>query len=195
MKIIVYKYPQNYNYITDKMEYTVLNNTYLREIWLWESYDVCTAGSEVEQKHNTHISYIKTNRGGNITYHNPGQRIIYFLITLSDKMIFRLFIEEMNIICCKSLNDLSIPVYFSWDPVGIWIDQKHKVGSCGFRIKHNTIYYGIAINITNNTTTFYAPCGLQNVYAKACNTINTSITIQQFDMLFIQYLATVIDNF
>lgn len=184
MKIIVYKTVQDYSYITDKMEKTIANNNYVNEIWLWESKFICTAGTSAI---NIPDNCIRTKRGGHITYHNIGQRIIYFLMNLKSSV--RDFIYHVNTICCMALKEIGVESYFKWSPVGIYYNDSIKLGSCGFRVSRDKIYHGIAININNDTSLFYNACGLENITVQSCKTINSNITMKDFDQAFINLIS------
>ena len=186
MKIVRYNNIQHFSTITNRMENRITEKN-LNEIWLWESYPIYTVGSGIENNNDNHLS---VSRGGDITYHCPGQRIIYFLIHL--KISYKEFIERANIACCNALKELKIDSYFQWNPLGIWIDNKNKIASSGFRIKNQTIYHGIAINILNDTKEFNRinPCGLKDIKIKSCIEINKDISINAFDSYFIKYFTS-----
>ena len=137
-------------------------------IWILEHEEIYTAGTSYKEEEilNKDISLIKTNRGGKITYHGPGQLICYFVIDLKhrNKDIRKLItLIEKTII--ESLSEFNIKS--SGDPknIGIWIDDKtniKKIAAIGVRVRKWIAYHGFAININNDLTKYQniIPCGI-----------------------------------
>lgn len=141
------------------------------QIWHLEHFPVYTIGiSEklIKEDDNQTIPIIKTDRGGKITYHGPGQLVFYFMLDLK-KMPFK-----PTDLTKKILNKTS-QVFDSFDlghdlnftDPGIYIKEQ-KVASIGMRIKNNFSYHGISINYNTDLEAFNSinPCGLN---VKACN--------------------------
>ena len=98
------------------------------------------------------IKIIKTNRGGKITLHNPGQKIVYFVINLNNRkkdirrtiaMIEKSIIEFLKIYKINAKSDRK--------NVGIWVKNK-KIAAIGLRVSRWIAYHGCSININNNLT-------------------------------------------
>ena len=113
------------------------------------------------------IKIIKTNRGGKITYHGPGQLICYFVIDLKnnmkDKKIY--FIIEKTII--DTLKLYSIQTFADKKNIGIWHknDNKiEKIAAIGVRVSKWIAYHGFSINIENDLKKYNAivPCGIKD---------------------------------
>ena len=135
-------------------------------IWILEHPTTFTAGIRSKQNEilDKNIKIIKTNRGGKITLHSPGQKIIYFVIDLNKrKKDVRFFIQIIEQSIIELLKKYNINSYSDRKNIGIWVKNK-KISAIGIRIKNWVAYHGCSININNNMS-FYkkiVPCGLSN---------------------------------
>ena len=135
-------------------------------LWILEHPTTYTAG--IRFNHNEvldkKIKIIKTNRGGKITLHNPGQKIVYFVINLNNRkkditrtiaMIEKSIIEFLKIYKINAKSDRK--------NVGIWVKNK-KIAAIGLRVSRWIAYHGCSININNNLVQYtkILPCGLDN---------------------------------
>ena len=137
-------------------------------IWILEHEEVYTAGTSYKDKEilNKDINLIKTNRGGKITYHGPGQLICYFVIDLKQrKKDIRKFITLIEKTIIESLFEFDIKSFGDPKNIGIWVDNKSnikKVAAIGVRVSKWIAYHGFAININNDLTKYQKilPCGI-----------------------------------
>ncbi|QCI21570.1 lipoyl(octanoyl) transferase LipB [Buchnera aphidicola (Hyadaphis tataricae)] len=161
---------EDYSIIFKKMhDFCLLRNSDTSdEIWFVEHYPTFTKGLSNQEKKITHIHnipVINTNRGGNITYHAPGQQILYFLIDLKRRNInIRQLITIMENIVIKTLNQFSIPGYLKAQSPGIYVNEK-KICSLGLRVTKHSTLHGLAINVNMDLTPFnyIHPCGDKNI--------------------------------
>ncbi len=135
-------------------------------IWILEHPTTFTGGirSRDNEIIDKNIKIIKTNRGGKITLHNPGQKIIYFVINLNiRKKDVRLFIKIIEKSIIELLRMYNINAYSDRDNVGIWVNNK-KISAIGIKIRNWIAYHGCSINISNNLYDYkkIVPCGLNN---------------------------------
>ena len=139
-------------------------------IWILEHEEVYSAGTSYKEKEilNKDISLVKTNRGGKITYHGPGQLICYFVIDLKKrKKDIRKFITLIEETIIDSLSKFNIKTFGDPKNIGIWTNHKgeiNKVAAIGVRVSKWIAYHGFAINI-NNTLEQYKkiiPCGISD---------------------------------
>ena len=143
-------------------------------IWILEHKDVYTAG--VSYKNNElldkSIKLVKTNRGGKITYHGPGQLVFYFVIDLNkrEKNIRKLITSVENTII-DTLKEFKINVFADRKNIGIWYKRKfnnrikfEKVAAIGIKVKKWIAYHGFSINISNNLDAYkkIIPCGIKD---------------------------------
>ena len=135
-------------------------------VWLLEHPLTYSAGirSKKEEILDKSITVIKTNRGGKITLHNPGQQIVYFVLNLNKrKKDIRNLVRQIENIIIKFLSIYKVKSNYDKKNVGIWIKDK-KVAAIGIRVSRWIAYHGFSINIKNNLNDYkkILPCGLKN---------------------------------
>ena len=139
-------------------------------IWTLEHPDIYTAGTSYSDSDilDKSIEILKTNRGGKITYHGPGQLICYFVIDLKKrKKDIRNFISIIEKTIIETLNYYNIKSFSDRENIGIWYkdnEQIKKVAAIGVRISKWIAYHGFSINISNNLEKYNAiiPCGIKD---------------------------------
>lgn len=138
------------------------------EIWMLEHESVLTQGQNGKPEHilqTRHIPIIKTDRGGQVTYHGPGQLILYTLVNLKrKKWTIREFVTRLEKSTIALLADYSILGCAKREAPGIYVDDK-KIGSLGLRIRHGCAYHGLALNVQMDLTPFsdINPCGFHEL--------------------------------
>ena len=135
-------------------------------VWVLEHPTTYTSGirSNINEILDKKIKIINTNRGGKITLHNPGQKIIYFVLNLNNRK--KDVRKLVNIIEKSIINFLSIyGIKGKKDKknIGIWVKNK-KIAAIGLRITKWIAYHGFSININNDLNQYHKiiPCGLDN---------------------------------
>ena len=139
-------------------------------IWILEHEDIYTAGTSFNQNEiiDKSIKIIKTNRGGKITYHGPGQLICYFVIDLKErKKDIRKFISLLEKSIIETLKLYDIDTFADKNNIGIWYDNNskiEKVAAIGVRVSKWIAYHGFSININNDLKKYDAiiPCGIKD---------------------------------
>ena len=139
-------------------------------IWVLEHDEIYTAGTSYKEEEilNKDIKIIKTNRGGKITYHGPGQLICYFAIDLKQRQKdIRKFITLIEKTIIESLSEFNIKSFGDPRNIGIWVDQKNdvkKIAAIGIRVRKWIAYHGFAINIKNELSKYQniIPCGISD---------------------------------
>ena len=153
-------------YILEKRVENVKKGLKKEFIWILEHPTTFTGGIRSKESEilDKRIKVVKTNRGGKITLHNPGQRIVYFVINLNErKKDIRLFINTIEKSIIEVLEKYNIKAYSDRKNIGIWVKNK-KISAIGVRVKNWIAYHGCSINI-NNDLSYYkniVPCGLNN---------------------------------
>ena len=135
-------------------------------LWILEHPTTYTAGVSFNQKEilDKKIEIVQSNRGGKITLHNPGQKIIYFVINLNNrKKDIRKFINVIEKSVIQFLEAYKIIAKKDKKNIGIWVHQK-KIAAIGIRVSRWVAYHGCSINISNNLNQYLKiiPCGLDN---------------------------------
>ena len=139
-------------------------------IWTLEHEDIYTAGKTYKENEvlDKSIKILKTNRGGKITYHGPGQLICYFVIDLKKgKKDIRKFISIIEKTIIETLKYYQIDSFADKDNIGIWYDDNSKIkkiAAIGVRVSKWIAYHGFSINIDNNLEKYNAiiPCGIKD---------------------------------
>ena len=164
-------------------------------IWILEHDDIFTAGTSYNENEilNKSINIIKTNRGGKITYHGPGQLICYFVIDLKKKgKDIRKFISAIEKTIIDTLKSYKIETFADKKNIGIWYnnDSKiQKVAAIGVRVSKWIAYHGFSINVTNNLEKYKSiiPCGIKDKGVTNLKKIN--------DQSYEQFEDKIIKNF
>ena len=140
-------------------------------IWVLEHNPVFTIGiseKDIEEDKKKDPPFIKTDRGGKLTYHGPGQKIFYFILNLRD-VPFRPTDLTKNVLqkTSDTLKGYGLENKINLEDPGIYLENK-KLASVGMRIRRNYSYHGLSINFNTNLSTFNTikPCGLE---VQACN--------------------------
>ena len=139
-------------------------------IWILEHDDIYTAGTSFDQNDilDKSIEIIKTNRGGKITYHGPGQLVCYFVIDLKKrKKDIRKFISTIEKTIIDTLKFYNIDTFADKENIGIWHNNKNevkKIAAIGVRVSKWIAYHGFSINIQNDLRKYGAiiPCGIKD---------------------------------
>lgn len=153
------------------------------EVWLLEHYPVFTQGQAGKAEHilqPSSIPIVLSDRGGQITYHGPGQIMIYCLIDLHKRnMRIRQFIDQLENSILAVLKHYNIIGYLKPEAPGIYVGDA-KIASMGLRVRKGCTYHGIALNVSTDLSPFLMinPCGYKNL--KIVNMIDyaPAITLQ-----------------
>ena len=146
------------------------------ELWLLEHPPVFTQGLAGKAEHilqNSDIPIVQIDRGGQVTYHGPGQLVAYLLLDLRrHKLGVRDLVRLLENSVIAVLADEGIAAYGKVDAPGVYIHRKTEVGefeakiaSLGLRIKNGCCYHGLALNVSMDLTPFSLinPCGYQGL--------------------------------
>ena len=150
-------------------------------IWLLEHPLIFTGGIRSNDIDilDKNIKVIKTKRGGKITLHNPGQKIIYFVVNLNKrKKDIRKFVSYIESSIIEFLRLFNIDSKSDRKNIGIWVKDK-KIAAIGIRISRWVAYHGCSININNNLKDYKKinPCGLKNDRVTSIKNENKDINI------------------
>ena len=135
------------------------------EIWLVQHPSVFTQGLNGKAEHilqQSDIPIVQTDRGGQITYHAPGQAVVYVLIDLKRvKLGVRALVTELENSIIEYLNLLNIDAEARADAPGVYVSGK-KIASLGLKIRKQCSYHGLALNVDMDLSPFNLvnPCGL-----------------------------------
>ena len=144
----------------------IKNNKNKELIWILEHPLTFTAGIRFDKDEifDKQIKIIKTNRGGKITIHNPGQMIVYFVINLNiRKKDIRKLINVIQLSIIEFLKLYKLKGITDKKNIGVWVKGK-KIAAIGLRVSKWIAYHGFSININNDLSQYLKikPCGLDN---------------------------------
>ena len=139
-------------------------------IWILEHNEVYTAGTSFDENDiiNPNIKIIKSNRGGKITYHGPGQIVCYFVVDLKKReKDIRKFITLIEKTIIESLSEFQINSFGDPKNIGIWLkhnDEIKKIAAIGVRVSKWIAYHGFSLNVNNNLEKYknIIPCGIKD---------------------------------
>ena len=156
--------------LMEKRLYEINKNDSNDLIWILEHEEIYTAGTSFREKEilDKSIKIIKTNRGGKITYHGPGQLICYFVINLKKrKKDISKFISVIEKTIIDTIKFYKINTFADKKNIGIWYKNNNeikKVAAIGVRVSKWIAYHGFSININNDLNKYNAiiPCGIED---------------------------------
>jgi lipoyl(octanoyl) transferase len=139
-------------------------------VWILEHNTVYTAGARSDNTEiiNKNIKCIKTNRGGKITVHSPGQKIVYFVLNLNKrKKNIRKLINDIESCIINILKNYNIKSFADSKNIGIWVGKgikSKKIAAIGIRVTKWVAYHGFSLNISNNLSKYknIVPCGIKD---------------------------------
>ncbi len=140
------------------------DNTVADELWLVEHPAVFTQGQAGKAEHLLvpgDIEVVKVDRGGQVTYHGPGQQVVYVMINLRRKKIgVRQLVTLIENSIVSALADYNVTAYAKADAPGVYVDEK-KIASLGLRVRKGCSFHGLAMNVNMDLSPFLRinPCG------------------------------------
>jgi lipoyl(octanoyl) transferase len=139
-------------------------------VWLVEHPPIYTAGTSAHEGDllDARFPVFRTGRGGQFTYHGPGQRVVYLMLDLKHrKPDVRAFVRDVEEWLIRGLFELGVKGERRTDRVGIWVDRggghEDKIAAIGIRIRHWVTFHGVAINVAPDLSHFsgIVPCGVR----------------------------------
>jgi lipoyl(octanoyl) transferase len=158
----------DYSKAFDLMKNHIQEKDFKDEIWFLEHNPVFTLGTAADTKHILNANKIpvfQSDRGGEVTYHGPGQLVVYFLINVKKYNIGpKEFVSKLQDFVKELLEEYSIKSNFIAGAPGVYINEE-KIASIGIRFSKGKSYHGVSINVDMNLQPFYQinPCGYENL--------------------------------
>ena len=183
----------NYHETLDLMKSHIQQADFNNEIWLLEHPPIFTLGTAADQNHildAKDIPVVQSDRGGEVTYHGPGQLVIYFLLDVK-KLNFgpKKLVSTIQEFVRNLLADLSIDCNFVEGAPGVYVNQK-KIVSIGLRISKGKSYHGISINFDMDLSPFKQinPCGYEGLEVTQIKDLNKDVSKLQLEKMVINLL-------
>ena len=183
----------NYHETLDLMKSHIQQENFNNEIWLLEHPPIFTLGTAADKNHildAKDIPVVQSDRGGEVTYHGPGQLVIYFLLDVK-KLNFgpKKLVSTIQEFVRNLLADLSIDCNFVEGAPGVYVNQK-KIASIGLRISKGKSYHGISINFDMDLSPFKQinPCGYEGLEVTQIKDLNKHVSKLQLEKMVINLL-------
>ena len=183
----------NYHETLDLMKSHIQQADFNNEIWLLEHPPIFTLGTAADQNHildAKDIPVVQSDRGGEVTYHGPGQLVIYFLLDVK-KLNFspKKLVSTIQEFARNLLADLSIDCNFVEGAPGVYVN-KMKIASIGLRISKGKSYHGISINFDMDLSPFKQinPCGYEGLEVTQIKDLNKHVSKLQLEKMVINLL-------
>ena len=186
IKDLTFKFLGFTNYIEtlEKMKNHVHLRNFQNEVWILEHRPVFTLGTAADIKHiidAKNIPVIQSDRGGEVTYHGPGQLVIYLLLDIKKSNLGpRSLITNLQKFIQSLLKKYRIDSNFIEGAPGVYVNEM-KIASIGLRISNGRCYHGISINVDMDLSPFNGinPCGYKQLEVTQIKNFYESITIKQ----------------
>ena len=153
-------------------------------IWMLEHDPIFTLGTAADQKHilkKTDIDIFQADRGGEVTYHGPGQLVIYFLLNIKKRNLGpKKFVKQLEDLVQKTLLDFQIQSNTIEGSPGVYVGSK-KIASIGLRFSKGYSYHGISINVDMDLDPFknINPCGYEGLQVTQIKDLYSNITLEK----------------
>mgnify|MGYP001157148629 FL=1 len=186
----------NYHETLELMKAHIKEEDFRNEIWLLEHPPIFTLGTAADKNHVLNpkdIPVVQSDRGGEVTYHGPGQLVVYFLLDIK-KLSFgpKKLVSTIQNFVKDLLDQISIDCNFVEGAPGVYVDKK-KIASIGLRISKGKSYHGISLNFDMDLSPFKQinPCGYEGLEVTQIKDLNKDISKLQLEKLVINTLRKI----
>ena len=182
-----------YDFAVSEMKKRVLEikkNSAREMIWLLEHNSIFTAGTsaKLEDLKNSNVNFLYTGRGGQWTWHGPGQRVVYLMLNLKNRLQdVKAYVYALEELIILTLKDFYINgVRINGQP-GVWVKDNNgcdKIAALGIRISSWITFHGISINVNPNLDEFnnIVPCGIKNSGVTSFYKLGNKISLSDLDI-------------
>ena len=203
-KFVDYRFAENA--MSKRVEEIILNQN-KELIWLLEHNNIYTLGTSAKSsdfKSEVNIPTYQTKRGGQTTYHGPGQRVIYLMLDLRNRkrdlkqLVWN--IEEWLILV---LNELGLSGYRIPGLIGVWVEdpkdvntdgtRDKKIAALGLRVKKWVTFHGLSFNVSPDLGFFdeINPCGISGKGVTSLKELGVKIKMEDVDRIFERNFAKI----
>lgn len=169
------------------------------EIWLVEHDPVFTQGQAGKAEHVLmagDIPVIQSDRGGQVTYHGPGQQVMYVMLNLKRRKIgVRELVTLLEQTVVDTLAELGIDAHPRADAPGVYVGEK-KICSLGLRIRKGCSFHGLALNINMDLSPFLRinPCGYAGMEMTQVSASHAASTLESVNPLLLRHTLALLGN-
>ena len=160
-------------------------------VWLLEHPPLYTAGTSAHEEdlvERERFPVFKTGRGGQYTYHGPGQRVAYVMLDLKRRgSDVRAYVAALEQWVIDTLDQFNVKGERREDRVGVWVrrgDREDKIAAIGIRVRHWVTFHGISINVEPDLTHFggIVPCGIREHGVTSLVDLGLPVTMADLDV-------------
>jgi len=171
--------------------------------WFLEHSPLYTAGTSSQEKDlldPTRFPVHRAGRGGQYTYHGPGQRIVYTMLNLKKRGAdVRQFVYDLEAVIIDTLGEFSIIGERRKGRIGIWVknnEVERKIAAIGIRIRHWVTYHGLSININPDLEHFSGiiPCGISDYGVTSLQDLGINCSVIEVDKVLKKNLSRTFGN-
>ena len=186
----------NYLDTLQGMKSHLASDHFQNEIWMLEHPPIFTLGTAADKQHvlnANNIPVVQSDRGGEVTFHGPGQLVIYFMIDIKKtKLGPKSLVSTLQEFTQSLLKEYAIDSTFIEGAPGVYVGGK-KIASIGLRISKGKTYHGISINVDMDLTPFsyINPCGYEGLEVTQIKDFKKDITLKEVERLAIKLLEPI----
>lgn len=164
-------------------------------VWLVEHPPLYTAGTSANEADllSNDFPLYYTGRGGQITYHGPGQRVVYIMLNLKkrDAMDIRAFVQNLEHWLIATLAEFDVQGKIREGRVGVWVNTptvEAKIAALGIRLRKWVTFHGIALNINPNLSHYagIVPCGIHGFGVTSLHALGIEATMEDVDSVLMR---------
>jgi len=159
------------------------------ELWVVEHDSVYTLGQAGKEAHilnSANIPVVKTDRGGQVTWHGPGQVVVYTLVDLKRKSFgIRGMVERLEQAVINTLDKHNIKAAARRDAPGVYVENQ-KIAALGLRVRKGCTYHGLSLNIDSDSSPWRGinPCGFENLgVTRVVDQLNSGVEFDREDAI------------
>lgn len=168
------------------------------ELWFVEHDPVFTQGQAGKAEHilaTGDIPVVQADRGGQVTYHGPGQQVVYFLLDIKRRKLgVRALVSHIENGIVATLAESGIEAYPRADAPGVYVADK-KVASLGLRIRKGRSFHGLALNVNMDLSPFLRinPCGYAGMEMTQTSDLGGATSLEEIQAKLVEHLCNLLD--
>jgi lipoyl(octanoyl) transferase len=177
------------------------------QVWLVEHPPLYTAGTSARESdllEPSRLPLYKTGRGGQITYHGPGQRIAYLMLSLVRRDLGpRDYVERLERWLIRALAALGVEAVCRRERVGVWVPRpelgpgrEDKIAAIGVRVRRGVAFHGVALNVAPDLSHYagIVPCGIRDQGVTSLAALGRAIPMHAVDIALRKAFETTFGN-
>lgn len=168
------------------------------ELWFVEHDPVFTQGQAGKAEHilaTGDIPVVQADRGGQVTYHGPGQQVVYFLLDIKRRKLgVRALVSHIENGIVATLAETGIEAYPRADAPGVYVADK-KVASLGLRIRKGRSFHGLALNVNMDLSPFLRinPCGYAGMEMTQTSDLGGATSLEEIQPKLVEHLCSLLE--